>query len=111
MLYERIKAVRKALDLSQKEFGNRLGVSRDVVANIEYNRVEPQKILIQHICAKFAVNTDWLENGEGDMFISHHENLAEAIRLFDELKPDFQEYVLQQMDKLLELQKGVNTEP
>ena len=103
----RIKAVREALKLSQREFGERLGVSRDVISNIEYNRVQPKELLVRHMCEMYNINELWLETGEGEMF---HDNpdetgkLEEALRIFKSLRPDFQDYALEQIRKLAELQ-------
>ena len=36
----RVKEIRKILKLNQTEFGNQLGVSVDVVSNIEIGRVD-----------------------------------------------------------------------
>ena len=67
---DRIKIVRKSLNLSQPEFGKRIGVSRDVIANIERTTgaVTPNEILLQHICSVYNVDPIWLETGEGEMF-------------------------------------------
>lgn len=106
MLHERVKEIRSLLKLSQAEFGRRLGVSRDVIANIEYNRARPQNIFIQHMCSTFSVNPRWLETGEGDVFIHTSENLKEAMRLFRSLSPELQTYALKQIRNLLEFQEG-----
>ena len=37
-IHERIQHVRKSLDLSRRAFGEKLGVSGDVINNIENNR-------------------------------------------------------------------------
>lgn len=103
----RIKAVREALKLSQREFGERLGVSRDVISNIEYNRVQPKELLIRHMCELYNINKLWLETGEGEMFIDNPNEtgkLEEAIKIFKSLCPDFQDYALEQIRKLAELQ-------
>jgi len=105
LLHERIKEVRTLLKMTQKDFGDKLGVSRDVIANIEYNRVQPQKIFIQHLCVTFSVNQDWLETGAGDVFLENSKNLSEAISIFELLNPDLQEYALKQIKLLLELQE------
>lgn len=68
MIQERVKALRKHFDLSQAEFGKQLGVSRDVISNLEYGRVAVSDLIINMICAKFGVNEQWLRNGEGEMF-------------------------------------------
>lgn len=65
----RIIEIRKALKLSQTEFGSSVGVSRDVIGNIESFRVEPKPLLIQQICKEYNVDKDWLETGEGEMFL------------------------------------------
>lgn len=105
---KRMKAVREALKLSQREFGRRLGVSRDVISNIEYDRVAPKALLLQHICQLYGVNEGWLETGEGEMFVSapgETSALEEAVRIFKTLRPEFQDYALEQIRQLAELQE------
>ncbi|HIT54368.1 MAG TPA: helix-turn-helix transcriptional regulator [Candidatus Fimivicinus intestinavium] len=106
---DRIKAVRLALKLSQREFGERLGVSRDVISNLEYGRVQPKELLLRHICELYGVREEWLLHGEGPMFIgdpSSHQRLDEALRLFKTLRPEFQDYALEQIRQLTRLQEG-----
>ena len=110
MLVSRIKTVREALALSQREFGERLGVSRDVISNIEYGRVQPKKLLLQHMCQQYQVNERWLETGEGEMFIENsgaEDKFAEALSIFRSLRPEFQDYALEQIKKLAELQNKI----
>lgn len=107
MLVNRVKMVREALNLSQREFGEKLGVSRDVISNIEYGRVQPKKLLLQHMCQQYKVNEHWLETGEGEMFdesLDSECKFDEALSIFKSLKPEFQEYALEQIKKLAELQ-------
>lgn len=103
----RIKVVRETLKLSQREFGEKLGVSRDVISNIEYNRVPPKDLLLRHICQLYKVNWHWLETGEGEMFDGNPEEsgkINEALSIFQTLRPEFQDYALEQIKKLAELQ-------
>jgi transcriptional regulator with XRE-family HTH domain len=67
-LYNRIKVVRKHVKKTQKEFGESLGMSRDVYANIEYGRVEPSKTFIQLLCSTYNISEEWLLTGIGEMF-------------------------------------------
>lgn len=104
----RIKAVREALELSQREFGERLGVSRDVISNLEYGRVPPKELLLRHICDQYGVSARWLQTGEGEMFSpapKTNKRLEEAMAIFQTLRPEFQEYALEQIRMLAELQK------
>lgn len=68
MISIRIKELRKALHLTQTEFGTQLGVSRDVVGNLELGRVDPSDLIINMMCAKFSVDEIWLRTGDGEMF-------------------------------------------
>lgn len=54
----RIKKIRETLSLSQRQFGETLEVSRDVISNIEYNCVEPKEIFLQHLCRSYNVNIE-----------------------------------------------------
>lgn len=110
MPVNRIRIVREALNLSQREFGERLGVSRDVISNIEYGRVQPRKLLLQHMCQQYKVNEHWLETGEGEMFDKSLESegkFDEALSIFKSLRPEFQDYALEQIKSLAELQDKI----
>jgi len=130
-VYERIKELRKEhLKLSQAAFGERLGVNRDVINNIENNRLskpEQKLSLMKLICKEFQVNEDWLLNGNGEMFEELPEDdekaafvsslldadndpfyniIQEIMRTFDELSPKSQEVIREFSAKLVEnLQK------
>ena len=105
-MHNRIRAVRKALNLSQREFGESLGVSRDVISNIEYGRVPPKEPFLIHLCQQCRVNRHWLDTGEGDMFEGDtpQDAVGELIHIFNRLCPDFQSYAFDQIKKLAELQ-------
>ena len=66
---DRIKKIRKELDLTQQEFADRLGVKRGGIANYEIGRNEPTDSVISLICREFNINEDWLRTGQGEMFI------------------------------------------
>lgn len=104
---ERIKAIRESLRLSQREFGERLGVSRDVISNLEYGRVAPKELFLKHICDVYDVNEHWLISGEGEMFHptpKTDKKLEEALAIFQTLRPEFQDYALEQIRLLAQLQ-------
>lgn len=110
MISQRIRLVRQQLKLSQQEFGKRLGVSRDVIGNLEYGRVEPKEPFIDLLCAIFSVNKEWLLTGQGrpqDADIELKKNIDEAIKIMNSLSPELQDYALDQMRGLLKVQKGI----
>lgn len=78
----RIKALRKALKMTQTEFGERLSVSIDVIANIEHERLarpEQKEPLYKLICKEFNVRYEWLTSGEGEMFIVTKQSFVEKL--------------------------------
>ena len=66
---DRITLLRKHLKLSQTAFGERIGVSRSVIQNIDDKNTEPKPLLIQQISKVYNVDPYWLETGEGEMFL------------------------------------------
>ena len=70
---ERIKKVRKALDLTQREFGERISIKQNSVAQIEMGRNTSDQTIVS-ICREFNVNETWLRTGEGEMFIQQSKD-------------------------------------
>ncbi len=69
-IYERIKYLRKVnLKLNQEDFGNKIGISRSNVANIELGRINLTERVLTDICREFNINEEWLRNGTGEMFL------------------------------------------
>lgn len=65
---QRIKQIRVSEGLSRDEFGASLGVSRDVINNVERARVKSTpESLIRLICKTYNVNYSWLAEGIGEM--------------------------------------------
>lgn len=65
---ERIKELRKALDLSGDKFGQSIGLTRFAISNIENGRYSVTDQTVITICHIYNVNEDWLRTGEGSMF-------------------------------------------
>lgn len=81
---ERIKKLRRTLDLTQQEFADRLGIKRGGISNYEIGRNEPADSVISLICREFNVNEEWLRNGTGEMFLPTDRN-ADIARLTKQL--------------------------
>lgn len=111
LLSGRVKTARKALHLSQREFGEKLGVSRDVISNMEYDRVVPKELFLRHMCRTYKLNERWLQTGEGEMFQGdpvEDRKVDEALKIFENLRPEFQDYALEQIRQLFELQEKID---
>lgn len=66
---ERLKKLRKSLDLTQQAFANKIGMKQNTIAQYEIGRTIPSDAIIFSICREFNVNETWLKTGEGEMFI------------------------------------------
>lgn len=65
---ERVRELRKALDLTLEKFGEKLGIKKGAVSAIETNRNSLTDQMARAICREYNVNYDWLMEGEGEMF-------------------------------------------
>lgn len=65
---ERVKELRKQINLTQQAFADRLNLKRNTVGSYEVNVVEPSDRTVSDICREFNVNETWLRTGEGEMF-------------------------------------------
>ena len=64
----RIKSLRKNLNMNQTDFGSRIGLKQTTIAGYETGSREPNDAVILSICKEFNVNEKWLRNGTGEMF-------------------------------------------
>lgn len=80
-IQDRIKAVREELGLSQEKFGQRMGVSRDVINNLERGKVEPKQLQLNHMCKIYDINQQWLIDGNENvsMFADVSDALINAV--------------------------------
>jgi transcriptional regulator with XRE-family HTH domain len=103
---KRIRVARKALNMSQIEFGRAIFISDGYIAELENEHRTANDRIIHLICLTFGISEKWLKNGEGGMFQkAPAEKLQRMIDLFNELPPEFQDYVVQQIEELLKVQK------
>lgn len=75
---EKIKLLRASQPTkhTQESFGEKIGVSRDMINNFENNRSEPSESLLRLICRVYHVNYAWLkgEDEGAPMFAPEKEN-------------------------------------
>ena len=78
---ERLKKLRKTLDLTQQEFANKIGIARGNIGAYEVGKNAPSDAVISLICKQFNVDENWLRTGEGEMFIkqTRDEQIASFI--------------------------------
>lgn len=121
-LNERIKYLRKEiLNMTQDEFGEKMGVSRDVVNNMERGRVNIGEDRIKLICSVFSVSDKWLRNEEGEIRLedcqesrfsvnigklqnTDNETIMRWVNMIAETKPEILTEIEKFMKKLIESQ-------
>lgn len=76
---ERVKELRKTLDLTLEKFGVRLGVTKVAISNIEKGNRNLTEQMTKSICREFNVNYSWLTDGVGEMFLESDDDFMERI--------------------------------
>ena len=76
---ERVNEIRKTLGLTLEQFGERIGVTRGSMSNIENGNRNLTEQMTKSICREFSVDYMWLTTGEGEMFIDTDDDFIERI--------------------------------
>ena len=99
---ERIKILRKHLNMNQSEFGARIGVKQGSVAAYECGSRTPLDAVISAICREFDVSETWLRTGEGEMFIkkSREDEIAAFVANILKGEPDFRRRLVSVLARL-----------
>lgn len=79
-MQERLKTIRKTMNLTQRQFAELIGVSRDVIASWEIGRVQPSEAILRLICSECSVSYAWLKRGEGEMIVPHETAETEKLK-------------------------------
>jgi transcriptional regulator with XRE-family HTH domain len=102
---KRITELRKALDLTQRDFAAGLHISTSHICALEKGQRRLNDRLVSLMALNFGVNEDWLKTGAGEMFTTADSaRLAAVVRNFKKLDGLLQDYALKQLDLLLEYQ-------
>ncbi|MDR2655536.1 MAG: helix-turn-helix transcriptional regulator [Oscillospiraceae bacterium] len=88
----RLKKVRKALKLSQSDFGEKLGLTPTAISKLESGSNNITDRVIFAACREFGINESWLRTGKGEMFVNSDETLISEIA---------EEYRLDDIDKAI----------
>jgi len=89
---ERVKQIRKHLDITQRDFAQSIKISGSFLSEIESGKTKASLEFIRNISTLYNINLPFLLHGTGDMFIDR-ENLV-TLRL-----DEYGEY----SDKILDL--------
>nr|WP_300898547.1 helix-turn-helix transcriptional regulator [uncultured Acetatifactor sp.] len=84
---ERVKEIRKYLNLTLEKFGEKLGVGKTAISKIEKNERSLTDQMAKSICREFNVNEHWLRTGEGDMRLPP-DRKTEITRFMNQLQQE-----------------------
>ena len=122
---ERVKKVRKELGITLEKFGEKLGVTRAAISNIERGSRGLTDQMQKAICREFNVSEEWLRDGVGSMFVEPDtfslDDFAksrgmtdlekEIIKTYFEIDPDIRKIVLNHFKEKLLGVKGAPETP
>lgn len=79
-MIDRVKNLRKELGLSQKSFGEKLGIKVSSVSAIENGVNKLTELMAKSICRTFNVDYFWLTEGaDVDMFTAFPETIIDEV--------------------------------
>ncbi len=101
---ERLKQLRKELNMKQYDFATALSISQGHLSDIENNRKEVSDRVISICSLKFNANEEWLRTGNGDMFnpISEDEEFDLYVGRISGGSDDFKKKLIKSLCKLSE---------
>lgn len=76
---ERIREIRKTMKLTMEQFGEKIGVTKSTISNIENGNRNATEHMIKSICREFNVDYMWLTTGEGEMFVATDDDFQARI--------------------------------
>lgn len=77
---DRFKELRKIFGLSQEELGNKIGLSKSGISNIESGKRNVTDKHIKLICSEFPINEEWLRDGIGEPVKNTPSSVMDQLR-------------------------------
>ena len=81
---ERMVQVREAFGVNQRQMAKRIGVSSQLISQVENEKIALSHLTAKAIEAEFGVDHDWLMTGEGEM-VTKKKNATKIVALSDKL--------------------------
>ncbi|MBO5159591.1 MAG: helix-turn-helix transcriptional regulator [Lachnospiraceae bacterium] len=100
---ERVREIRKSLNLTLEKFGEKLGVGKTAISNIEVGNRNLTDQMLRSICREYSVSEEWLKNGTGEMFVSLTRREKIASFLGELMKEEDESYRVRFVEALADL--------
>lgn len=93
---ERVREIRKAKGLTLEKFGDKIGLKKNSVSQIENGKNELTEANAKAICREYNVSEIWLKNEIGEMFlVDRQDQIAKLTAdLFKGEKDSFKERLI-----------------
>jgi Predicted transcriptional regulators len=99
---ERVKEIRKTLNLTLDKFGERIGLKKSSLSAIENGRNSLTEQTARAICREFNVNPAWLSDGDGEMFLETDNAIIATIDRIMASENEFHKNLFKGLSKLSE---------
>lgn len=101
---QRVKELRKELNLTLEKFGKPLGVGKTAISKIENGENSLTDQMIISICREYNASEEWLRSGVGEMFVPLTRNQVIADFAADLIKEEdsFRSRLIEALAKLSE---------
>lgn len=76
---ERVREIRKSLGLTLEKFGEKLGVKKNAISQIETGRNSLTDQMTKAVCREFGVDYIFLTTGQGEMFVESDDDFVGKI--------------------------------
>ena len=106
-IHDRLRTVRKALEITQRDFCTGIYTSQSYYAQVEGGKRPVNDRIIVLVSSQYGVSKEYLLSGIGEMFSKNAADiqLRQLMETFNELEPPFREYILLQVKQLADAQK------
>lgn len=85
----RLKRIRKSLGLSQEKFGEKIGLKKNSLSQLENGVNTITDRIINDVCREFYISPEWLRYGTGEMHIQSNDKLSMYVSEITDGDDDF----------------------
>ncbi len=104
-IQERLRYLRKHLNLTTRAFGAAISMSGGAITNMEKGTRNVTERTIRDVCREYNVNPDWLVNGVGPMF----QDITDELDISDEVKQLAKQYSMLSSDDRKLVKEMINS--
>jgi transcriptional regulator with XRE-family HTH domain len=105
---DRIRAIRKQYNLTQEDFGKKIGMLNSGVSRLESGQATPTEQTVRLILSEFPVSEGWLRDGIGEMLSDDRAARKQRLRDgFNKEGDPFKDWLLDQVVEMDDAQWGL----